>query len=339
MNIPDFLVAFWIGVTGLSLLLYVVLDGFDLGVGMLTLGVRDEERRGTMMASLSSVWDANETWLVLLGGVLFGAFPRVYAALLQGLYIPVILMLFTLIMRGVAFEFSHISQRKVLWNTVFGLGSLGAAISQGVILGALIEGWPTSDGNYIGNGWHWLTPFTLITALGVTLGYALMGTGWLVLKTTGRMQDSAYRQGLLLLAATVAAGALVLALTPAHNAHIAALWTGATTLPYAFAGAAAILAASITLWAYLKRREYWPFLGTLLLFTTSFIGLVGSLYPYAVFPAITWTGAASAPGTQLFMLAGILPLIPIMLFYNGYQYMVFRGKVDSAEYGGGEEAE
>ncbi len=339
MNIQNFLIAFWIGVAGLSLLLYVVLDGFDLGVGILTLVVRDEEWRGKMMASLSSVWDANETWLILLGGVLFGAFPRVYAALLQGLYLPVILMLFSLIMRGVAFEFRHSSQRKLIWNIVFGLGSLGAAMSQGLILGAMIQGWPTFGGNYINNGWHWLTPFSLLTALGVTLGYALMGTGWLIFKTTGLMQDSAYRQGLMLLAATVAAGALVLGLTPSYNAHIAALWLGATALPYGAAAAAAVIAALITLWAYLKRREYWPFLGTLLLFTTSFIGLVGSLYPYAVFPAITWTDAASAPSTLLFMLAGILPLLPIMIFYNGYQYMVFRGKVDSAEYGGGEEAE
>ncbi|MHB0989689.1 MAG: cytochrome d ubiquinol oxidase subunit II [Burkholderiales bacterium] len=339
MNIQNFLVAFWVGVAAFSLLLYVVLDGFDLGVGMLTLGIRDEDRRGKMMASLSSVWDANETWLVLLGGVLFGAFPRVYAALLQGLYIPVIVMLFSLIMRGVAFEFRHSSQRKTLWNIVFASGSLGAAISQGVILGALIQGWPTSGGNYINSGWHWLTPFSLLTSLGVTLGYALMGTGWLIFKTTGAMQDSAYRHGMQLLAATVVTGALVLWLTPSYNAHIAALWLGATSLPYAVAAAAAIAAALLTLWAYLKRREYWPFLGTLLLFTASFTGLVGSLYPYAVFPAITWTNAASASDTLLFMLAGILPLIPIMLFYNGYQYMVFSGKVDSAEYGGGEETE
>ncbi|MHB1678075.1 MAG: cytochrome d ubiquinol oxidase subunit II [Sulfuriferula sp.] len=338
MNIHNFLVEFWIGVVGLSLLLYVVLDGFDLGVGILTLVACDEDRRGMMMASLSSVWDANETWLVLLGGVLFGAFPPVYAALMQGLYIPVTIMLFALIMRGVAFEFRHASKRKILWNMTFGLGSLGAAISQGVILGALIQGWPTTSGNYINSGWHWFTPFSLLTALGVALGYALMGAGWLILKTSGQTQDRAYRRGLLLLVATLVAGALILTLTPAHNAHIAALWQGSTSLPYALAGGAAIFATLLTLWAYLKRREYWPFFGTLLLFTTSFVGLVGSLYPYAIGPTLTWTASASAPGTQLFMLAGILPLIPIMLFYNGYQYMVFRGKVSSAAYGDDEES-
>ena len=331
--------AFWIGVTGFSLLLYVVLDGFDLGVGILTLAVGEEDRRGKMMATLTSVWDANETWLILLGGVLFGAFSSVYAAILQGLYIPVTLMLFTLIMRGVALEFRHNSKRKGLWNWVFGLGSLGAAMSQGIILGALVQGWPTIDGNYINNGWHWLSPFSLLTALGVSLGYALMGTGWLVFKTVGPLQEHSYRQGLMLLAGTIAAGALIFALTPSHNEHIAALWTGATALPYLLAGVAVILSAAITLWAYLKRHEYWPFLGTLLLFTTSFIALIGSLYPYAIYPGITWDGAASASSTLLFMLAGILPLIPIMLFYNGYQYMVFRGKVDTPEYGGGEETD
>lgn len=332
MDMQSFLVAFWIGVAGLSLLLYVVLDGFDLGVGILSLAACDEDRRGLMMASLSSVWDANETWLVLLGGVLFGAFPPVYAALLQGLYIPVTLMLFALIMRGVAFEFRHASARKWLWNVTFGVGSLGAAISQGIILGALIQGWPTLAGNYVGSGWHWLTPFTLLTALGVVLGYALMGAGWLILKTTGGMQDRAYRRGFWLLLGTLATGALVLALTPSHNPHIAARWTGSSALPYALAGGVAIFAALLTLWAYLKRHEYWPFLGTLLLFVASFVGLVASLYPYALIPALTWRAAAASSGTQLFMLVGILPLLPIMLFYNGYQYLVFSGKVDGAAY-------
>ena len=333
MDVPNFLTAFWVGVAGLSLLLYVVLDGFDLGVGILSLGACDEDRRGMMMASLSSVWDANETWLVLLGGVLFGAFPPIYSALMQGLYIPVMLMLFALIMRGVAFEFRHASGRKWLWNLTFGLGSLGAAITQGLMLGALIQGWPTQAGNYVNNGWHWFTPFSLLTALGVVLGYALMGAGWLVLKSSGEMQDRAYRRGILLLLGTVLVGTLVLALTPAHNTYIAARWTGSLAWPYALAGGVACCAALLTLWAYLKRREYWPFFGTLLLFTASFIGLVASLYPYAIMPALTWSNASAAPGTQLFMLVGILPLIPIMLFYNGYQYLVFSGKVDGEGYG------
>jgi cytochrome d ubiquinol oxidase subunit II len=333
MDMQTFLVAFWIGVAGLSLLLYVVLDGFDLGVGILSLVACDEDRRGLMMASLSSVWDANETWLVLLGGVLFGAFPPVYAALLQGLYIPVMVMLFALIMRGVAFEFRHASGRKWLWNFTFGLGSLGAAVSQGIILGALIQGWPTEAGNYVQHGWHWLTPFTLLTALGVVLGYALMGAGWLILKSTGEMQDRAYRRGFWLLLGTLVTGTLVLALTPLHNAHIAERWSGSTAFPYALAGVVAIFAALLTIWGYLKRHEYWPFLGTLLLFVASFVGLVASLYPYAVMPALTWNASAASSGTQLFMLVGILPLIPIMLFYNGYQYLVFSGKVDGLAYG------
>ena len=286
-----------------------------------------------MMASLSSVWDANETWLLLLGGVLFGAFPPVYAALLQGLYIPATLMLFALIIRGVAFEFRHASERKWLWNLTFGVGSLGAAISQGMILGALIQGWPTLADNYVGSSWHWLTPFTLLTALGVLLGYALMGAGWLILKSTGAIQSRAYRRGFWLLLGTLATGALVLALTPMHNAHIASRWSGSSALPYALAGGVAIFAALLTLWAYLKRHEYWPFLGTLLLFMASFSGLVASLYPYAILPALTWSAGAASPGTQLFMLVGILPLLPIMLSYNSYQYLVFSGKVDGTAYG------
>lgn len=328
MDMQSFLVTFWIGVVGLSLLLYVVLDGFDLGVGILSLVAREEDQRGLMMTSLSSVWDANETWLVLLGGVLFGAFPPIYAALLQGLYIPVTLMLFALIMRGVAFEVRHASRRKWVWNLTFGVGSLGAAITQGMILGALIQGWPTLAGNYAGNSWHWFTPFTVLTALGVVLGYALMGAGWLILKSTGTMQDHAYRRGFWLLLGTVAIGALVLALTPMHNTHVASRWTGSSALPYLLTGVVAMLAALLTLWAYLKRNEYWPFLGTLLLFVVSFISLVVSLYPYAIIPGLTWNAGAASSGTQLFMLVGILPLLPIMLIYNSYLYLVFSGKVD-----------
>lgn len=334
MDMQSFLVGFWIAVAGLTLLLYVVLDGFDLGVGILSLAACDEDRRGLMMASLSSVWDANETWLVLLAGILFGAFPAVYAALMQGLYIPVTLMLFALIMRGVAIEFRHVSgARKWLWALPFGLGSLFAAISQGMILGALIQGWPTLAGNYTEGGWHWFTPFTLLTALGVVMGYSLMGAGWLIIKSTGEMQDRAYRRGFWLLLGTVTMGVLVLALTPLQNSHIADRWSGSSALLYAVAGIAAIFTVLRIFWAYRTRHEYWPFFGTLLLFVVSFTGLVASLYPYAIVPGLTWNEAAASSGTQLFMLVGILPLIPIMLFYNGYQYLVFRGKVNGKRSG------
>lgn len=333
MDLQSFLVTFWIAVTGLLLLLYVVLDGFDLGVGILSLVASDSSRRSLMMASISNVWKANETWLVLLGGVLFGAFPPVYAALLQGLYIPVTVMLFALIMRGVSFEFGHASGRKRLWTLTFGLGSLGTAMSQGMILGALIQGWPTLAGNYVGSSWHWFTPFSLLTALGIVLGYALMGAGWLILKSTGEMQDRTYRRGFWLLLGTLATGVLVLVLSPLQSAHIAARWTGSSALPFALSGGIAIFAALLTLWAYRRRHEYWPFFGTLLLFVASSIGLFASLYPYAIIPELTWSAAAASAGTQLFMLFGILPLIPIMLFYNGYQYLVFSGKMDGEAYG------
>ena len=196
---------------------------------------------------------------------------------------------------------------------------LSSACQRSAGLRGVWSGWPTLAGNYVGSGWHWLTPFTLLTALGVVLGYALMGAGWLILKTTGEIQDRAYRRGFWLLLGTLATGVLVLALTPLHNAHIASRWTGSSALPYALAGGVAIFAALLTLWAYLKRHEYWPFFGTLLLFVASFVGLVASLYPYALTPTLTWSAAAASTGTQLFMLVGILPLIPIMLFYNGYQ--------------------
>lgn len=325
MDIQTFLADVWAAIATLTLLLYVVLDGFDLGVGILSLFACDEDRRTLMMASLGSVWDANETWLVLLGGILFGAFPALYAALAHGLYVPVMLMLFFLVLRGVAFEFRALSRRKAVWSLAFGLGSTGAAAMQGIALGTMIGGpMPHATG---GATWNWLAPFPALVAAGVVAGYGLMGATWLVLKTSGEMQDRAYARARILLMATLAAGALVTLITPQHHPHVADKWFGPYA-PYLALLPLTALVAAWCLWRSLaRRRELAPFLSSLTIFSASLLGLVISVHPYAIPNALTWQQAAASPQTLVFMLVGILPLVPIMLAYNGYQFLVFRGKV------------
>jgi cytochrome d ubiquinol oxidase subunit II len=328
MDIQTFLADLWMVIAALTLLLYVVLDGFDLGVGILSLFACDEDRRTLMMASLGSVWDANETWLVLLGGLLFGAFPAIYATAVHGLYLPVILMLFSLALRGVAFEFRALSRRKPVWNLAFGLGSLGAAAMQGFALGTVIDGPAASAAT-----WHWLAPFPALVAAGVVAGYGLMGATWLILKTTGEMQDKAYARARILLLGTLAAGLLVTVVTPWRHAYVAAKWFGPDAAYLALLPMLALY-ATWRLWRSLAdRRELAPFLWSLAIFAASLLGLVLSLYPYAVPGVLTWQEAAASPQTLVFMLVGILPLVPIMLAYNGYQYLVFKGKVEPHEGG------
>ncbi|MHB1084440.1 MAG: cytochrome d ubiquinol oxidase subunit II [Thiobacillus sp.] len=327
MNNPTLLADIWMGIAALTLLLYVVLDGFDLGVGILSLFACDEDRRTLMMTSLGSVWDANETWLVLLGGILFGAFPALYAALAHGLYLPIMLMLLFLALRGVAFEFRALSRRKSLWNLAFGLGSLGAAAMQGIALGAVIDRPIAAGAPLYSATWPWIAPFPLLVGAGVVAGYGLMGATWLILKTTGEMQSKAYARARILLFATLAAGALTTLITPWRHLYVASKWFGPDAaylvlLPMAALYAAWRLARSLT-----QRRERSPFLWSLIIFIASFTGLVLSLHPYAIPEALTWREAAASSQTLIFMLVGIVPLVPIMLVYNAYQYRVFRGKV------------
>ncbi len=329
-----FLGNIWFFLIGLMLVLYVVLDGFDLGVGVLSLFACDEDRRGVMMTSLGSVWDANETWLVLLGGALFGAFPLVYGVVLNALYIPLIAMLFGLIFRGVAFEFREHARRKALWGVVFGIGSLLAAIAQGFALGAIIAGIPVVAGHYAGGVWDWLTPFSVLVAVGVVFGYALLGATYLIIKTEGEIQQRSYRRAIWAAVLMLIAGIGVTIATPLLHPYVAAKWfsiPGIYTisfLPLGAAGAFVMLLRSLR-----RRHEQAPFFWSLGIFLISFTGLAISLYPHMVPPDITIGDAAASSKTLIFMLTGIGMLLPVMVIYNGYQYLVFRGKVGAGGYG------
>jgi len=329
-----FLGNIWFFIIGLILVLYVLLDGFDLGVGILSLLAHDEERRGTMMASLGSVWDANETWLVVLGGALFGAFPLVYALALHALYIPITLMIFGLIFRGVAFEFHEHARRKTPWGVAFGAGSLIAATMQGLALGGIISGIRVVNGEFAGGIWDWLNPFALLVAAGVVSGYTLLGATYLVIKAQGELQARSYRRARLAAWSMLVVAAGVTIWTPLQYAQVAERWFSMPTmfyigpLPLAATGAFVMLLRSLA-----RRRERAPFVWSLVIFLFSFAGLAISLYPNLLPPAVAIADAAASAKTLVFMLTGIGMLLPVMMIYNGYQYLVFRGKVEGSGYG------
>ncbi|MBI3545791.1 MAG: cytochrome d ubiquinol oxidase subunit II [Gammaproteobacteria bacterium] len=330
-----FLGNIWFFLIGLMLVLYVVLDGFDLGVGVLSLFVRAENQRDVMMSSLGSIWDANETWLVLLGGALFGAFPLVYGVALHALYIPIMLMLFGLIFRGVAFEFYVYAQRKQFWGMAFGIGSALAAVSQGLALGAIIQGIEVEAERFSGGVWDWLSPFSLVVGAGVLAGYMLLGATYLIMKTEGEIQQRSYRAAKLTAWSMFAAAAVVTVATPFFHAGVTVRWVSFPMLYYLVALPLLAIATFFMLIRSLRRRyENAPFVWSLAIFLLSFAGLAMTLFPYLLPPSVSIANAAASPKTLVFMLTGIGLLLPVMLIYNGYQYLVFRGKVGQQGYAG-----
>jgi len=316
----DLLSHAWFGLIGLMLLLYVVTDGFDLGVGILSLFRSREEDRDLMIQSIGHVWDANETWLVALGGALFGAFPAAYAMILTDLYVPIMVLIASFIMRGASIEFRHAAHTsKTFWDRVFGLGSLLAAISQGIVLGKVLTGF-IPGGESLG--------FVAVTAIGVVSGYSLLGATWLVKKTTGRIESTARRDAVISVCTTVLA-AIVVSLGTLHFSPVGlSQWQDSGVFHVLIAlGVVAALAFVYILYSIHMRGEHGPFVGSTILFIVSFAGLVISLFPWIVPGKLSVAEAASDSATLTFMLFGIGIVLPIMLGYNLYQYHLFRGKV------------
>lgn len=320
----------WFVLIGLFLAFYVLLDGFDLGVGMLSLIAPSEQYRGAMMHSIGSIWDANETWLVIVGGTLFGAFPLVYGTVLHALYIPVILMLLGFILRGVAFEFYALSSRKKLWGLSFGLGSLLAACAQGFALGGLLQGIQVEHGAFVGGVFDWFSPFSLLVVFGVVVGYGVLGANYLILKFHGTLQEHAYARSRLLTWLMLLAAAGVTIWTPLYYPPIFERWFN---LPQFFLflplPLLALLCFALLLRALRQRAERAPLVLSMLIFLLSFTGLVATWYPYIVPGSVTIAQAAAPESTLLFMFFGIGMLVPLMIAYNVYQYSVFRGKIDA----------
>jgi cytochrome bd ubiquinol oxidase subunit II len=327
---PSNLALFWAGVIACAILLYVVLDGLDLGVGVLFGTTREEAHRAGMMGTIAPFWDGNETWLVVIGAGLFAAFPDVYAIFLGAFYLPVLLLLLGLIFRGVAFEFRFRSERmRWVWDWGFFLGSTVVAFVQGAAVGAMIRGIPVVDGQYAGSPFGWLHPFAILTGIGLVLGYALLGAGWLVLKSEGELHDWARRRirwlavgilGVLLVAFTVTFDYSVLARSNLQGRP----WG------YAFPAIAVAALAGIVV-AARKKRGGLPFAMTFLFFLAAFLSLGVMFWPYMIPYSITVADAAAPDVSLRFLFYGGIVVLPVIAIYTIGVYWVFRGKVGKAQ--------
>ncbi|MBB4212723.1 cytochrome bd-I ubiquinol oxidase subunit 2 apoprotein [Rhodothalassium salexigens DSM 2132] len=325
----------WAVLLAVAVLAYVILDGFDLGVGILFRTARGEDDRATMMNTIAPVWDGNETWLILGGGGLMAAFPRAYAIIMPALYMPLILMLLALVFRGVAFEYRWRTERwKGLWDRGFFLGSLVAAVMQGIMLGAMIQGVEVdATGRGYGGGWFdWLTPFTIMSGLGLAAGYALLGATWLIWKTEGDLHARCYGYARRLALVLLAFIALVSLWTPFTHEAIMDRWFGWPHIVLTAPVPLLVLAAAWWLFHGLARaKDPVPFAASLCLFVLSYVGLGISFFPYAVPRTITYAEAAAPNSSLAFLLVGASVLLPIILAYTAYAYWVFRGKVRPGE--------
>ncbi len=333
--LQQFLPQVWFFILGLFLFLYVLLDGFDLGVGILSLTASSEERRSILMTSLGNVWDANETWLVLMGGSLFGAFPLAYATILNALYLPAVIMVVGLILRAVSFEFRENADNKLVWNVTFGVGSFLAALGQGFALGSVFEGITVdAAGHFAGGIWDWLTWRSVIVALTLIQAYVLVGSTYLILKTSGELQEAHYKTATIAAWTTFAGAVFITVTTPILSEQARSfLFTAPLVYVFGLIPLCGILLVWLLLQSLKKREENTPLIWTFLLFSLSFIGLGFMIFPNIIPPSVTIYQAAAAPSSLVFMLTFIGFLIPIMLAYNIYNYVVFRGKVVGEAYG------
>jgi len=330
----------WAVLIAVAVFLYVALDGFDLGVGILFPFAKDRKQRDQMMSAIAPVWDGNETWLVLGGGGLFAAFPKAYAAIMPALYLPIGIMLTALIFRGVAFEFRHHGRKsgRVFWTAAFAGGSLAAALAQGFVLGGFIQGVALEDGRFIGGAFDWLTPFSVLVAIGVTLGYALLGACWLVFKADGPLGEQARDWAKRLVVMTALAMGAVSLGTLGVDPRVTARWgLTMTTVNWPVFIQMAPLpllagVACVMLWrAAASGRHLSPYLYGVGLFAVGYLGLAISLWPYIVPFALTPAAAAAADNALGLMLAGAAPMLPIILGYTAYVYWIFRAKASVDE--------
>ena len=329
----SYLPVIWAAIIGLAVAMYVILDGFDLGVGILFPFAEGERERDQMMSSLAPFWDGNETWLVLGGAGLMVAFPLAYSIILPALYLPVITMLLALVFRGVAFEFRWLGlTSKKHWTFAFAAGSTLAAFCQGVILGGLIEGIKVQDGAFAGGAFDWASPFAVFCGLGVVTGYALLGATWLIMKTEGTVAKQARSEARLLLVAVLVFMAVVSVWTPLAFERIAMRWFSFPNILFFWWVPAATALTALAAWRWLESEHaVLPFLAVIALFLLGYLGLVISNFPYLVPPSLTIWQTASAPVTQIFMLLGTLVMLPIILGYVVFVYWMFQGKLREGE--------
>jgi cytochrome d ubiquinol oxidase subunit II len=325
----------WAVIIIFSIMMYVVMDGFDLGIGILFPLVQGREHRSIMMNTVAPIWDGNETWLVLGGAGLFGAFPLAYSVVLSALYLPLIFMLIGLIFRGVAFEFRFKVHegKEGIWDKSFIVGSFLATFCQGVALGAFINGIPVVNQQFAGDSLGWLSPFPLFCGLALIVAYALLGSTWLIMKTEGELQARMRSLTPALILALVVITGIVSLWTPYSHPSIAARWFTVPNIFWFMPVPVLVLLASYLLFKSVKRDQNHakPFVLTLALIFLGYSGLGISIWPYIIPPSVTIWDAASPVSSQLFLLIGTLFIIPMTLMYTAWGYYVFRGKVKSGE--------
>src|SRR5262245_22370332 len=329
----SYLPVIWAAIMGLAVAMYVILDGFDLGIGILFPFAETDRDRDQMMNSVAPFWDGNETWLVLGGAGMMVTFPLAYSIIVPALYLPVIVMLLALIFRGVAFEFRWLGvTSKRHWTFAFAAGSALAAFCQGLVLGGLIHGIKVENGAFAGGPFDWLTPFGVMCGLGLVAGYGLLGATWLILKTEGSVAERARSQAKVLLVAVLIFMAIVSVWTPLAFERIAIRWFSLPNFLFFWWVPVVTALVAFVAWQSIERgREAIPFLAAIALFLLGYLGLLISNFPYIVPPSLTIWQAASSPATQTFMLLGTLIMLPIILGYVVFVYWVFGGKLREGE--------
>jgi cytochrome d ubiquinol oxidase subunit II len=333
INLSYTLPIVWALVIGFAVAMYVVLDGFDLGIGILFPFYKEEAERDLVMNSVAPFWDGNETWLVLGGVGLWVAFPKAYAVILPAVYLPVIIMLLALIFRGVAFEFRWVAKpHHHKWDVAFAAGSTLAAFMQGVILGSLLQEIRVENGQFAGGPLDWLTPFSVMCGIAVVVGYALLGATWLMMKTGGEVERRARRLGVPLLFLLLGFIALVSIWTPLHIERIAQRWFSIPNFYVLSQVPLATLLLAWICWRGIRRgKVIVPFSSAVGLFLLAFAGLIISNAPYLVPPSITIWDAAAHPSSQVFFLIGAVILLPMILGYTVFVFWLFRGKLQPGE--------
>jgi cytochrome d ubiquinol oxidase subunit II len=326
----------WAVIIAIAVIMYVMLDGFDLGIGILFPFAASPQERSVMMDTVAPVWDGNETWLVLGGGGLFAAFPLAYGALMPALYVPILLMLMALIFRGVAFEFRLRGRRrgKAFWTGAFALGSLVATLAQGFVLGGFIQGVTLRGDQFAGGAFDWFTTYTVIVAVGLVAGYALLGATWLVWRTEGELHERARGWAWTAAAAVAVLLAVVSVATLLSHAQVAVRWglgTGAVDLarlaPRLPIPVLGLVGLAVIVIALRRRAHLWPFIGTILVFASGYLGLAVGFFPNIVPYDMTFRQAANPDNTLAFLLIGSAILLPAIVGYSLWVYWVFRGKV------------
>lgn len=322
-------VPLWTLLLAAAVFFYVLLDGFDLGVGMLYGLAPESHSRDLIMNSIAPVWDGNETWLVFGGLGLLAAFPLAFAIIIPAIYFPILIMLLALVFRGVAFEFrNRNTEHKGFWDHAFCFGSLIATFAQGIILGACIQGFKVDGRHFSGSSFDCFTGFSLFTGLALVFGYGLLGAGWLILKTEGDLQQAVRRQGRWCFIAILIAVGIVSLWTPLNDSEIAHRWFSWPNIIYLVPIPGITIAIAVFEWRALNNRsDIAPFIGAIGLFLISYLGIAISLFPMIIPHHFTLWQAASAPETQTFLLVGTMFLLPVILMYSAWSYWVFRGKV------------